>query len=183
MRILEKIMTPPPEDLAVIRKLSFKSPAIWLATWFGSGLMRPAPGTWGTVAAMPFGIALLAFGTIWTLLAATVLVTLIGLWASAEFERQSGIHDSKMIVIDEVAGMWLSLVPISLFLSAEHPYYAAALLTAFALFRLFDILKPWPACYFDKKIHSPLGVMGDDIIAGFYAAGALTGLIYFLEKL
>jgi phosphatidylglycerophosphatase A len=167
------------QDLAVIRSLRMRSPYVWLATWFGSGFMRPAPGTWGSLAAMPFGLLLLAFADTLALIIAIVLVTLIGLWASREFEKDSGVHDSKMIVIDEVAGQWLAMVPLSLYVSISAPLFPVYVVLSFVFFRFFDITKPWPASFFDKKIKSAIGVMGDDIMAGFYAALLLTGIIFY----
>tara|TARA_B100002003_G_C13900601_1_gene438768 strand:+ start:383 stop:691 length:309 start_codon:yes stop_codon:yes gene_type:complete len=91
-------------DLDAIKKLDMKSPYIWLATWFGSGFMRPAPGTWGSLAALPFGMLLLATNSIPFMGISIILITVIGWKASHIFETQSQTHDSKMIVIDEVAG-------------------------------------------------------------------------------
>ena len=141
-----------------------------LATWFGSGLLKPAPGTWGTIAALPFGYGLLMLNDPLIHLAAILLVTLFGLWSANEFEKIHGIHDDKRIVIDEVAGMWIALIPATL-----NPI---TILLAFALFRLFDILKPWPISIADKQIRGALGVMLDDIIAGIIAAFILWGILY-----
>lgn len=167
------------KDLAVIKSLRMRSLYVWLATWFGSGFMRPAPGTWGSLAALPFGLLLLVFTNTFTLIAAICFVTIIGYWAAHEFEKDSGVHDSKMIVIDEVAGQWLSMLPLSLYSTLNAPLFPAYVVLSFIFFRFFDIIKPWPASIFDKKINGALGVMGDDIIAGLYAALILTGLIYY----
>ncbi|MFN3827457.1 MAG: phosphatidylglycerophosphatase A [Micavibrio sp.] len=148
-------------------KINFKDPAIWLATWFGCGLMKPASGTWGTVGALPFGILIVAFGGFWPLCAAIIAVCLVGHWAAGKFEEQSGEHDNGAIVIDEVAGMWIALLPAGL--SIPH------VLAAFVLFRFFDILKPWPISWADQKLPGALGVMVDDIIAGIFAALIITG--------
>lgn len=148
-------------------RVNFKDPAIWLATWFGCGLMKPAPGTWGTLGALPFGILIMAFGGVPALIAAVIAVSAAGYWAAGRFEEQSGEHDSSAIVIDEVAGMWIALIPSAL----SIPYVVAA----FLLFRFFDILKPWPISWADKKLPGALGVMTDDIIAGIFAALILVG--------
>ncbi len=142
------------------KNLNIKKPWFWLATWFGCGLARPAPGTWGTLGAVPFGVFLMMGGTAW-LLTAIIAVSFIGLWAAAQFERETGEHDSSVIVIDEVAGMWITLLaaaqtPLSVFL-------------AFCLFRFFDVIKPWPISWCDKKIPGARGVMIDDIVAGIMA--------------
>lgn len=170
---------PSEDDLKVIRAIDIKKPHIWAATWFGSGFMRPAPGTWGSLAALPFGLMFLAFGSAKTLAVAVILVTIIGLWAARKFEADTGVHDSKMIVIDEVAGQWLALIPIAQYSAPAHPLFPIYILLAFALFRLFDIFKPWPASFFDRKIKNASGVMGDDIVAGLYAALVLTGIIVY----
>jgi phosphatidylglycerophosphatase A len=148
-------------------KVNFKDPAIWLATWFGCGLMRPAPGTWGTLGALPVGILIYALTGWIGLTIATIAITIVGYWAAGKFEEQSGEHDNGAIVIDEVAGVWIALIPAAL----SIPY----VITAFLLFRFFDILKPWPISWADKKLPGALGVMADDIIAGIFAALIIAG--------
>lgn len=143
---------------------------IWVATWFGCGLMRPGPGTWGTIGALPFGILLYVMGGIPLLLLGIVAVCWLGYFAAKRFEEQAGDHDNSAIVVDEVAGMWIALLPTGM-----NPLY---ILLAFALFRFFDILKPWPISWADKKIPGAAGVMIDDIIAGFVAALIIGGLRY-----
>jgi len=148
-------------------KVNFKDPAIWIATWFGCGLMKPAPGTWGTIGALPFGIFILALGGIPALAVAIGLICVVGHWAAGRFEEQVGEHDSGAIVVDEVAGMWIALIPTAL----SIPYVIAA----FLLFRFFDILKPGPISWADKKLPGAFGVMVDDVIAGIFAALILVG--------
>ena len=150
--------------------VNFKDPAIWLATWFGCGLMRPAPGTWGTLGGLPIGVLIYAFGGWMALCLAVVIVSALGYWAAGRFEKQTGEHDSGAIVIDEVAGVWIALIPAGL----SIPYVIAA----FVLFRFFDILKPWPISWADKKLPGALGVMTDDIIAGIFAALIIAGASY-----
>lgn len=134
----------------------------WLASWFGSGFLSPAPGTWGSLVAIPFGLIIYYLGGAYALFTAIFLITAVGLWASHHFDRDAGGHDSKMIVIDEVAGQWIALIPAAL-----NPLL---ILIAFISFRFFDILKPWPICFVDKKIRGAAGVMFDDILAGLAAA-------------
>lgn len=102
------------------------------------------------------------FGGAITLGIASLCITLLGLWAAHKFDQDMDGHDSKMIVIDEVAGQWIALIPAAL-----NP---ALILLAFIAFRFFDILKPWPVSFFDKKVPGAIGVMGDDIVAGLFAA-------------
>ncbi len=164
------IFPPNQEDSETISRLRMRHPAIILATWFGLGYINPGPGTWGTIGALPFGLIFLAiYGQI-GLMIAIMAVTLIGYWAAHEFEKQSGIHDSKMVVIDEVAGMWIALLPVGL-----NPFLAVV---SFVAFRVFDIAKPWPASFFDKKVGGACGVMGDDIVAGLLAALCVIGVKY-----
>ncbi|MCB1651608.1 MAG: phosphatidylglycerophosphatase A [Alphaproteobacteria bacterium] len=155
-------------------QLDLKAPYVWLATWFGFGLLKPAPGTWGSLGSLPFGLLIFKFSGLIGLLAAIVLVSLVGYWAADRFEKNTGIHDCKMVVIDEVAGQWIALLPVFYFWGLN----GLGVLSAFLLFRVFDILKPWPVSYFDKKIDNAIGVMGDDIVAGLYGALIITGVFY-----
>ncbi|MFP4314236.1 MAG: phosphatidylglycerophosphatase A [Alphaproteobacteria bacterium] len=176
---MKKILHFSEEDRATIRKLDMRSWHVWAATWFGSGFMKPAPGTWGSLAALPFGLLIIAFGNLLTLIAGIIAVTAIGLISAKKFEQDTGIHDSKMIVIDEVAGQWVALIPIIMLISVQAPYFPIYIVLAFVFFRLFDILKPWPASFFDKKVDGAPGVMFDDIVAGLYAAILLYGAIAY----
>lgn len=132
-----------------------------IATWFGSGLIKPAPGTWGTAAALPFAW-LIAWATdpLWLIPAAAVFFV-IGVWAADRYDAAHGSHDASEIVVDEVVGVWLvlSIVP------PDWIHYLAG----FLLFRFFDILKPWPIRWADKKVSGGFGVMLDDVLAAGYA--------------
>jgi phosphatidylglycerophosphatase A len=140
-------------------------PASVIATWFGVGLLPFMPGTWGSLAALPFAwIIAWLFGARALLLAAAVLFV-IGWWAAAQVTRASGVEDAGSIVVDEVAGQWLALV--------VTPPDLIAYALGFVLFRLFDIAKPWPARWADETLGGGFGVMADDVVAGFYAATAL----------
>lgn len=160
-----KLKRPDPD---LLKKLDFKHPATWLATWFGFGFARPAPGTWGTLGAMPFGIILLIFGGKIALAISILLVFLIGLWAARKFEDMADVHDSSIIVIDEVAGVWITLLASTL--------SPLSIVLAFVLFRVFDVLKPWPISWLDRNCSGAFGVMIDDVAAGIMAAICLWGL-------
>lgn len=146
-------------------------PAALLATWFGAGLLPWAPGTWGSLAALPFAWLIATLFGPASLVIAAAIVFVIGWWAAEQVGRASGIADQRTIVIDEVAGQWLTL--------AVAPPSAAAYVLGFLLFRLFDITKPWPASAAERNIPGGLGVMADDIVAGIYAAV----LLYVLEAI
>jgi len=151
---------------------SMRNPHILLATWFGVGRLRPAPGTLGTLAALPFGYAIAYFTGIAGLLLAALLMIWLGTLSATYYGRKSGKKDDQTIVVDEVAGMWIAAIPAGTYLDLW--------VVAFILFRLFDIYKPWPASYFDKRPDGGgFDVMMDDVVAGIFAflgvaAGALS---------
>lgn len=145
----------PPESLG------YFSPATLIATWFGSGLLRPAAGTWGSLAALPFAWALTSFGGFELLFVATIVVFIGGTWAAGVFEKASPDKDPSSVVADEVAGVWLTL----LFVPQEILWYAIA----FTAFRFFDVLKIWPISYLDKNVKGGFGIMIDDILAALFA--------------
>ena len=137
-----------------------------LCSWFGAGWLKPAPGTWGSAAALPLGWLLWTLGGHPVLAAAMGVVFLVGWWASERIVRADGLEDPSWVVIDEVAGQWMTL----LFTPPSLLAYAAG----FVLFRLFDIWKPWPVSWADQKIKGGLGIMLDDIFAGLMALAVLT---------
>ena len=141
------------------------TPARLVASGLGVGFLPRAPGTWGSAAALVAGAALLAGGGQLALGAGAVLAIVAGLWA---IPHAGGEADPGWVVIDEVAGMWLAMLP----LPRPEPL---GLLAAFALFRLFDIAKPGPIGAVDR-IPGRLGVMGDDVLAGV-AAAVLVGVL------
>ncbi len=154
-------------------KLDKKHISTWLASWFGFGFLNPAPGTWGSLGALPFGVAIYLFGGAIALAVSVIIVTIIGLWAADKFDKAMDGHDSKMIVIDEVAGQWLALIPAAL-----NP---ALIIFAFISFRFFDILKPFPINLIDKKVKGAWGVMGDDLVAGIIAAFCVWGISLWIS--
>jgi phosphatidylglycerophosphatase A len=145
--------------------LSALHPASLAATWFGAGLLPKAPGTWGSAAALPFAWGLMALGGPHLLLAAVCICFGLGWWASSFYVRLTGTDDPGEVVIDEVAGQWTALIAAPL----DPLSYAIA----FALFRAFDIWKPWPVGWADRKIGGGLGIMLDDILAGVYSLGLM----------
>lgn len=148
-------------------------PSRLVATVGGIGMLRPAPGTWGSAAALPLGWLLHGLGGFPLLALATLAVAALGWWAATAEERATGAHDGSEIVIDEVAGQWIALWPLSLGLShaGVDPWLFPwpGWVGAFLAFRLFDIWKPGPIGWADRQ-PGATGVMLDDLIAGFAAA-------------
>ena len=143
-----------------------------IATWFGAGLLRPAPGTWGSLAALPLVWLLHVLGGFLLVALATVAVFLLGWWVSVIETRGAADPDPSEIVIDEVAGMFLALWPVSLgaqFAGVDVLRLWPGWVVAFLAFRLFDIWKLGPIGWADR-MHTPLGLMLDDILAGLFAA-------------
>lgn len=154
-----------------------------IATFFYVGHMRPAPGTWGSLAALPAAWVIYMLAGPWGIVAGVVLSYGIGLWATAEETRGKDNHDPSEIVIDEICGQWIALLPIA-FGAANNGVAILALwpgwIAAFLLFRLFDITKWGPIGWADR-MHGPTGVMLDDVIAGVFAAvgvGILAGIAH-----
>ncbi len=147
--------------------------ATFVATFGGVGLLPKAPGTWGSLAALPFGWAILATLGWQGVLAASLAVAMIGWWASRAVVARTRIEDPGAIVIDEVAGQFLCLAAVQ----ANLWHFALA----FVMFRMMDILKPFPANLADRKLDGGLGVMADDIVAGIYALAATAVAIRVLE--
>lgn len=141
-------------------------PAYFLAFGLGSGLSKKAPGTIGTLAAIPlYGLLhLLGFSSMGILLL-TLMLFFVGIWAAHETTEALKVDDYGGIVIDEMVGMWLVL--------ALAPPMGFQLVLSFGLFRLFDIFKPWPIRYFDQKVGGGLGIMMDDVVAALMALGVL----------
>ncbi|MDO9105012.1 MAG: phosphatidylglycerophosphatase A [Methylovulum sp.] len=145
-------------------KQILRDPVLFLAFGFGSGLAKKAPGTWGTVAAIPLYLLLIQADTlIYSLL--TITVTITGVWICGKAADKLGEHDFGGIVWDEIAGFLVTMWLV--------PCTWQALLLGFVLFRAFDILKPWPISVIDRRVHGGFGIMLDDVLAGVFAAGLL----------
>lgn len=135
--------------------------AKYIATWFGVGLLPKAPGTFGSIAALPFAWLLQEWGGMTALLIATLLLFLAGVWASETYmETHQKQHDPGEIVVDEVMGQWLLLVAL--------PHTLQGYVLGLLLFRLFDIWKPWPIHVLDQQVLGGFGVMLDDFLAAVY---------------
>ncbi|WOF73776.1 phosphatidylglycerophosphatase A [Parvibaculaceae bacterium PLY_AMNH_Bact1] len=146
-----------------------------IATWFGSGYLPKAPGTWGSLAALPFAWAILTFfpGPYVLLVASAVLLP-VGVWASTRHSETLGTHDAGEIVVDEVVGQWIVL--------SVAPFSLLGWLAAFVLFRIFDVLKPWPISWIDKRISGGWGIMLDDVAAGLFGALAVSLIVFVVGE-
>lgn len=150
-------------------KFNILNPIHFLALGFGSGLVPKAPGTFGTLAAIPvFLLASLLSNLNFLLL--VIVMSFAGIYICGKAAEDAGVHDHGAIVWDEIVGFMITMfmIPISL----------SSLVIGFALFRFFDILKPWPISFLDKNCHGGLGIMLDDIAAGV-AAWACMMLIFY----
>ena len=135
------------------------TPSKFIATLAGVGLLRPAPGTWGSAVVLPCTL----LGPLWCL-GLAALLTLVGLWAVARLPERA--EDPGWVVVDEGAGQLLALAALAP--GAGWPW----VVVAFGLFRLFDVLKPGPVGWADQQ-KGAVGVMLDDVVAGAMAAGVL----------
>jgi phosphatidylglycerophosphatase A len=136
-------------------------PANFFALGFGSGLAPMAPGTFGTLAAVPLYWFLLQGLPLPWLLAVIAVSFVVGIWLCDATAKDLGVHDHPGIVWDEFVGLWISCIA----LPAGWPWLVAA----FVLFRFFDILKPWPISWLDTRVPGGLGIMVDDVLAGIFA--------------
>ena len=138
------------------------SPALLLGLGFGSGLAPRAPGTFGTLAAVPVCLLLSIPDSTWVYILGTAIAALAGIPICSESSRRLGLADHPAIVWDEIAGYLVTLVLV--------PVTLSNLVLGFILFRLFDIWKPWPIRLIDRRVHGGLGIMLDDLLAGACAA-------------
>lgn len=152
------------------RHALLSTPAGWLACGFGSGLMPIAQGTFGSLASiLPW---LLGRHLPWPLYVLVIVLGFaIGVWACDVAGRKLGVDDHRSLVWDEFVGQWIALLP-----ALWAPWWAVVI--GFALFRLFDVWKPWPIGYVDRHVKGGLGVMVDDVIAGVFAAIVLALILH-----
>jgi phosphatidylglycerophosphatase A len=149
---------------------------LW-ATWFGSGYAPVAPGTAGSLAALPFVWAFAALGRV-ELAFFAVFTFITGVMVSNYISKDKTADDPQIVVIDEVCGQAIAflLIPSDFLEPATFKFWFIALIS-FAFFRLFDVWKPWPASFFDSKMHNGWGMMLDDVAAGVYAMFATYGAV------
>ena len=153
-----------------LSRISLKNPWHLLATGFGSGLSPIVPGTMGTLASLPFYL-LLAHLSLPLYGLVVIASCVIGVKICQVTSDDMGVHDHGSIVWDEFAGMWITMLVVPMFGLAVFDWKWLA--TGFVLFRFFDMVKPWPIGWLDKRVHGGLGIMLDDIVAGVMAGVAL----------
>ena len=140
------------------------NPIHFLALGFGSGLLPKAPGTFGTLAAIPLYL-LLAPSSVSIYLVSVIVMSIAGIYICGQAAKDAGVHDHGAIVWDEIVGFLITMFMI--------PLSWKSVIVGFILFRIFDIFKPWPISFIDKNVHGGLGIMLDDIIAGLAALGCM----------
>ena len=154
-------MTMPKSKIALLRQ-----PTFLFALGFGVGLIPKAPGTFGTLVALPF-LALLMLAPPYYLMIVTALCFILGIIVCDACAKELGEHDHPSIVWDEVVGMFVTMLLV--------PLTWSNIFLGFILFRFFDILKPWPIRWLDKHVHGGLGIMLDDM-----AAGGISAILLFV---
>jgi phosphatidylglycerophosphatase A len=172
-----KIMKKPnPEDMKEQNNNLLHKLMILFLSWFGAGRAPKAPGTFGTVAALPFIYAWSLFTfPHWINFLSIALLTILACIAADKVQRQLKLQDPQWIVVDEVLGMALTW-------AIAHPTTPIWWAVAFGSFRFFDIVKIWPASYFDKKVKNGAGTILDDIVSGAYAGIFTSALSHFSQR-
>ncbi|MFC1773209.1 phosphatidylglycerophosphatase A [Pseudomonadota bacterium] len=150
----------------------FRDPVVFLAFGFGSGLVPRAPGTAGTLAAVPLYLWFSQY-SLPVYVGILVALSICGIWICGAASSRLGVHDHPGIVWDEFAGYWLTMC------AASGSWLSIVL--GFLLFRLFDIWKPWPIRFVDKRMSGGLGIMLDDLLAAIPAALLLYALLRVVE--
>ena len=140
------------------------NPIHFLALGFGSGLLPKAPGTYGTLAAIPIYLLLAPLSTPYYLLI-VIIMSLAGIYICGKAAKDSGVHDHGAIVWDEIVGYLITMFMM--------PTTWQSIVVGFILFRVFDIFKPWPISFVDKNLHGGLGIMVDDVLAGLAALACM----------
>ena len=156
-------------DKSLKAKVRLSRPTHFLGFGFGSGLIPLMPGTMGSLAAMPL-VLVMSYLPLTIYLIITIVAAVLGILICQKVSDDLGVHDHGSIVWDEIVGMMIVFIAI--------PISWHSLLLGFILFRIFDIVKPWPISYFDKNVHGGWGIMVDDLIAGVFSLACLHG-IYF----
>ena len=147
---------------------NLKDPFHFAATLGGIGMVPIAPGTFGSITAWIIFVYLSHFISMINMLILTILFFILSIWICSEASKDLENKDHKSIVIDELVGMWIALLPVLVIANSQYERTVYAL-AALVLFRLFDILKPFPISYFDRNYKNGFGIVIDDVISGLIA--------------
>ena len=147
---------------------NLKDPFHFAATLGGIGMVPIAPGTFGSITAWIIFVYLSHFISMINMLILTILFFILSIWICSEASKDLENKDHKSIVIDELVGMWIALLPVLVIANSQYERIVYAL-AALILFRFFDILKPFPISYFDKNYKNGFGIVIDDVISGLIA--------------
>ncbi len=156
-------------------KITIKTPWQFFASGFGSGMSPIAPGTMGTIAAIPFWYLFATLLPTWGYIVMLIVTALIGIVICQKASDELGVHDHSGIVWDEFVGLWLTML--------FAPVSWTAIILGFLIFRFFDVLKPWPIKVIDAQVGGGLGIMLDDILAGIFALITLQIVLHWLIPL
>ena len=151
---------------------TFQRFAMVITTLFGLGFSKFAPGTVGSIFGLITAWLIVSNTSTTYLIVATIFVFFIGVFLSSIYSKYLNTNDPSRIIIDELVGQWITLF----FLPPDLLYY----LIGFLLFRFFDIFKPWPANWADRKLHGGLGIMLDDVFAGIYSCIIVSSLFHMI---
>lgn len=152
----------------------WRNPVHFIAFGLGTGASPYAPGTVGTLLGLPL-VWLMAGLSVWVYLFITVALYFFGVWACEKTSNDIGVHDHAGIVIDEVVGYLITMIWV--------PVNFWTLLIGFLLFRFFDVVKPWPIRWLDKKVKGGTGIMIDDVLAGVFALIMMQLIIYTFDSI
>lgn len=159
-----------------LQKLNLKNPIHFAAVGFGSGLSPKAPGTFGTLAAIPLYLLLTSVLdlSLWSYIAVVAIAAIVGIYICANASKAMDVHDHGAIVWDEIAGYGVAMI--------AAPQGALWVIAGFVLFRFFDIVKPGPIGWLDKHTHGGFGIMVDDILAGVFTCVILQAASIYIAQ-
>ncbi len=156
-------------------KITIKTPWQFFASGFGSGMSPVAPGTMGTLAAIPFWYIFATILPTWGYIGMLIITALVGIVICQKASDELGVHDHGGIVWDEFVGLWLTML--------FAPVSWTAIILGFLIFRFFDVLKPWPIKVIDAQVGGGLGIMLDDILAGIFSLITLQVILHWIIPL
>lgn len=164
-----------PSNIDVFKKSGFSGKMILIiASWFGSGFLPFAPGTWGSLLSLPFAVGAYGFGFIYSCFS-LVSIIILSLLISEAAAIILHSEDPPQIVIDETAGIFITLFLI--------PLSWTSIIAGFILFRVFDVLKPFPVGLIDRRLRGGVGIVLDDVVAGVYANICLRVVFFIVDKI